>query len=68
MKKIILIFLLSSNFMFCSKDSPSEPEPTLTEKLQKALDDGLESFNGKGVSAAVIMPDGETWIDRKSVV
>ena len=55
--------------MSCSKDSPSEQnkEPTLAEKLQEALDNGLESYNGKGVSAAVIMPDGETWIGVSGV-
>ncbi len=68
MKKMVLLpFLLSLftlHFMSCSKDSPAEPknEPTLAEKLQEALDDGLKSFNGKGVSAAVIMPDGEIWV------
>ncbi|MCP4414892.1 MAG: beta-lactamase family protein [Gammaproteobacteria bacterium] len=67
MKKIffvfVLLFLFTLNFMSCSKDSPSEPKQELTfgEKLQNALDNGLESFNGKGVSAAVIKPDGEIW-------
>ena len=34
---------------------------TFYEKLQRALDVSLESNIGKGVSAAVIMPDGEMW-------
>lgn len=73
MKKILLVpvllSLLAMNFMSCSIDSPSEPkvEPTLAEKLQEALDNGLESFNGKGISAAVIMPDGETWVGVSGV-
>ena len=66
-KFILLSFLLSllmMNFWSCSDESPSESEqePTLAEKFQKALDDGLTSFNGKGVSAAVILPDGERWV------
>ena len=73
MKKILLIAgilsLLAMNFMYCS-ESPSpdpEPEPTWGEKLQEALDNGLASFNGKGISAAVIMSDGETWIGVSGV-
>jgi len=64
MKFIIvsLILLVAINYLSCSKDSPAEPKQlTFTEKLQKALDDGIVSYNGKGVSVAVIMPDGETW-------
>jgi D-alanyl-D-alanine carboxypeptidase len=65
----VLLSLLAMNFLSCSKDSPSEPEgePTLAERLQEALDNGLESYNGIGVSAAVIMPDGETWVGVSGV-
>jgi D-alanyl-D-alanine carboxypeptidase len=59
---ISLVLLLAINFLSCSKDSPAEAKQlTFTEQLQKALDDGIDSYNGKGVSVAVIMPDGETW-------
>lgn len=34
---------------------------TLAKKLQVALDNSLASSKGKGISAAVIMPDGEIW-------
>jgi len=51
----------------CSKRSPSEQKPTLAEKLQEALDNGLEIYGGKGVSAAVIMPDGEIWVGVSGV-
>jgi len=63
------IILLSMLFSSCSKDSAPEPveEPTLAEQLQKVLDDGLESFHGIGVSAAVIMPDGEKWVGVSGV-
>jgi uncharacterized protein (TIGR02145 family) len=43
----------------CSDDTTSRL--TLAEKLRAALDLSLVSSNGKGLSAAVIMPDGETW-------
>ena len=66
---ILLCSLVVLNFLSCSEDIPSEPppEPTLAEKLQEALDSGLKSFNGKGVSAAVIMPDSWTWIGVSGV-
>ncbi|MBL7074698.1 beta-lactamase family protein [candidate division KSB1 bacterium] len=71
MKKILLVTiilsLLAMNFMSCSDDSPTEPEPTLAEKLQEALDNGLEAYNGIGISAAVIMPDGEIWVGVSGV-
>ena len=73
LKKIILISvllpLLTLNFMSCSKDSTSQPEnePTFAEKLQGALDNGLDAYNGIGISAAVIMPDGEMWVGVSGV-
>jgi D-alanyl-D-alanine carboxypeptidase len=64
MKAVLVSFILFLiiNFLSCSKDSPSEPKQlTFEEQMQKALDDGIVNYNGKGVSVAVIMPDGETW-------
>lgn len=60
---LIPVILVSMIFASCSKDSPTEPEQEhdFAEDLQKTLDDGLASFHGKCISAAVIMPDGETW-------
>lgn len=43
----------------CTSDTTSTL--TFTEKLQRAMDSSLESGNGKGISAAVILPDVETW-------
>ena len=63
----VLLSLLTLNFISCSKDSPSEPQLTFSEKLQEALDNGLESSNGKGISASVITPEGETWIGVSGV-
>lgn len=69
MKRILsmigILSLLVMSFMSCSIES--DEGPTLSEKLQEALDNGLESSNGKGVSAAVIMPDGETWVGVSGV-
>ncbi|MEJ2545999.1 MAG: serine hydrolase [Calditrichaceae bacterium] len=66
MKRMILFLSLLGAIIIilwsCSDDSSTDPEPTLSEKFQEALDDGLASFNGKGVSAAVIMPDGFKWV------
>lgn len=73
MKNLLLVSvplsLLAMNYMSCSKNSSSEPkeEPTLAEKLQEALDNGLEAYNGIGISAAVIMHDGETWVGVSGV-
>ncbi len=46
----------------CSDDTTAAL--TLSEKLQKALDN---SCIGVGISAAVIMPDGETWLGTSGV-
>lgn len=60
---LFLFFLLVLNYISCSEDSPTESKQlTFAEQLQKALDDGIDSYNGKGISSAVIMPDGETWV------
>jgi D-alanyl-D-alanine carboxypeptidase len=63
-----VLVLLALKFTACSK-APSEPqdEPTLADELQAALDAGVKSFKGKGVSAAVIMPDGSTWVGTSGV-
>jgi len=55
----LLIFatILSS----CSDDPPTGFQLTLDQQLQKALDDGIRDYNGKGISAAVIFPDGHIW-------
>ena len=49
----------------CTDDTTSQL--TLEEKLQKALDVSLESSLGMGLSAAVIMPDGDTWVGTSGV-
>ena len=74
MKKILLltvmIFLPVMNFINCSKDSITEPVegPTLAEKLQEALDNGLASFNGKQSCRAVIFGTVSTLHELTSAV
>ncbi len=40
---------------------------SLEERLQKALDDGLNKARGKGGSVAVIFPDGSKWVGVSGV-
>jgi uncharacterized protein (TIGR02145 family) len=47
--------------------STSDSQLTLTEKLQKALDDGLNPTKGKGISAAVIFANGWKWAGASGV-
>ncbi len=66
--KVCLLSLLL--FIYnCTEDSPSNPPPNLTiqEKFQKALDDGIKEYNGKGISVAIIMPDGEMWTGTSGI-
>jgi len=49
-----------------SKTDPTSRQ-TLGEKLQNVLDVSLASGNGVGISAAVILPNGETWIGAGGV-
>jgi D-alanyl-D-alanine carboxypeptidase len=52
----------------CSNESPPTfPGPTLEEQLQKALDDGISNYDGKGVSAAVILPGQEIWLGTSGI-
>lgn len=44
-----------------------EPELPYAQELQDALDDGLEEHGGKGLSFAVIMPDGAKWVGASGV-
>ena len=58
-KKATGLSVRAVNCTTCPADTTSGL--TLAEKLQIALDLTLGSSNGVGLSAAVIMPDGETW-------
>jgi D-alanyl-D-alanine carboxypeptidase len=64
---VLVFLLLALNINYCSKDSSTEPEPTIAEELQEVLDEKLEIFSGTGVSAAVIFPDRDTWFGTSGV-
>jgi D-alanyl-D-alanine carboxypeptidase len=49
----------------CSNDTTKAL--TLSDKLQNVLDSSLESSTGVGISAAVIMSDGETWLGTSGI-
>jgi D-alanyl-D-alanine carboxypeptidase len=63
-----LVFFLNG----CS-DGDSEIKPTdqnetaFFNALQNALETGLNKYKGKGISAAVILPDGKTWVGSSGV-
>lgn len=64
----VLGLLLFAFLMFCcSKNSETEPEPTTSEILQEVLDNNLETFNGKGVSAAVVFQNQDKWSGTSGV-
>ena len=61
--KFLVVLLSVSLFMHCSKNSTNnETEKTFFQELQAELDEALLAVNGVGVSAALIMPDGEIWL------
>ena len=64
---VLLCLLVILNFMFCSKDSPTEPKKTLDQELQEALDNTLAFYNCKGVSAAVLIPGSDIWVGVSGV-
>ena len=58
---IIISFSIAILLISCNDDPPIAPSPTLAGDLQKALDEGIVKYGGKGISVAVIMPDGSVW-------
>ena len=61
-KKVILLlfslFLWGFIWMSCSENSSGSHPVSFYEELQLALDDGIEKYEGKGVSVTIIMSDG----------
>ena len=58
---ILIISFIMVLISACSENSSTEPELTLEQKLQKALDDAIKNYGGKGISAAVIIPGEYAW-------
>ena len=59
---MFIVFILIILAIFnCSNDSPTSSEESIQQKLKNALDETFSRFQGKGISAAVVLPDGEIW-------
>jgi D-alanyl-D-alanine carboxypeptidase len=54
---IFILFLILTFSLSCSDDK----EVALEDKLQNALDNGIEKYNVKGVSASIIFSDDKKW-------
>jgi len=62
LKILVLVIIVYVACISCKKDDEGQlpvPDPTLSEKIQSALDNAIADYNGKGVSLAVLLPDGE---------
>jgi len=57
----VLVVIWGVLRVFTVPGSAAQPEPTLAQELQAALDRTIEAGNSMGVSAAVVMPDGKVW-------
>ena len=49
-------------FNACSEKTITETEPSLAEEFQKVIDDAQQTYNLKGVSAAVITEGQNVWL------
>jgi D-alanyl-D-alanine carboxypeptidase len=69
MKRLVVttIAILMAIVLSCSKDRSTQPKPTLGEELQASLDNAIATYGGKGVSLAVILPDGQTWVGTSGI-
>ena len=56
------IIILMTMAISCSSGGSSSSDMTMGEELQASLDRAIGTYGGKGVSVAVILPDGSTWI------
>lgn len=56
---MLLVFHITISLLSCSQTNPVPSE--FEEKLQKAMDNGVRVYQGKGIQASVIMPDGDIW-------
>jgi len=64
----LLFLLLISSLLFCScENTEKEQELTRSQRLQEVLDTYLETFNAKGVSAAVAFQNQDIWSGTSGV-
>ncbi|MFH1196472.1 MAG: serine hydrolase domain-containing protein [bacterium] len=65
MKKFItqLIMIIAVSMISCSTD----PEVSIEQELQNALDNELRNYNGKGATAAVLLPGREIWVGATGI-
>ena len=50
-----------------SDSSENQKKAAFYEDMQKVLDDGVATYGGKGISVAVILPDGSKWVGASGV-
>ena len=58
MKTKLLLFIISIHFLPICSYGANLP---LEDRMQKILDKGISKYGARGVSAAVIFPDGKVW-------
>ena len=59
----VILFLVIISSMSCSDDK----EVPLEDKLQNALDNGIEKYNVKGVSASIIFSEDKKWTGTSGI-
>ena len=57
----IIFFVTVISICSCSDDPPTPSEENIQQKLQNALNETFSTCEGKGISAAVVLPSGEIW-------
>jgi D-alanyl-D-alanine carboxypeptidase len=58
---LAVLALYSIVHLGCESAKPPEPETTVQQELQTALNNVFSTYGGKGISAAVVLPDGRLW-------
>lgn len=62
MKSCLGVSYLSFVLILGSPFSCSQSNRPLAEQLQAALENGARKYDGMGVSAVAVLPNGETWL------
>ena len=65
-KSFFTFAIFSLVVTFCTSCN-SDKELSLEEKLQNVLDSGIDEFNAKGVSAAIIFSEDKKWIGTSGI-